>query len=113
MKQCPKCHRTYSDTSIAFCLEDGSLLSAPYPTQAGDGRPSNPPTTLVMDSAQETTLPAIGSRNQESTITAVNIPVHAEKPALVSTPGTQAPPVSRRWQFQVAMTSFFALFAIV
>src|SRR5438874_11682531 len=29
MKKCPQCERTYSDESLAFCLEDGSLLSAP------------------------------------------------------------------------------------
>jgi len=34
MKQCHKCNRTYSDDSLAYCLEDGALLSAPYQSEA-------------------------------------------------------------------------------
>ncbi len=30
MKKCPACNRTYSDETLSFCLEDGSLLSAPF-----------------------------------------------------------------------------------
>jgi hypothetical protein len=30
MKKCPQCSRTYPDDTLAFCLEDGSLLSASY-----------------------------------------------------------------------------------
>src|ERR1041385_8335188 len=30
MKSCPTCQRTYPDDTLAFCLEDGSVLSAPY-----------------------------------------------------------------------------------
>lgn len=30
MKSCSSCSRSYSDISLSFCLEDGSLLSAPY-----------------------------------------------------------------------------------
>jgi hypothetical protein len=30
LKICPKCSRTYSDTSFSFCLEDGALLSASF-----------------------------------------------------------------------------------
>lgn len=30
MKSYPSCSRSYSDLSLSFCLEDGSLLSAPY-----------------------------------------------------------------------------------
>ena len=30
MKRCPTCNRTYADETITFCLDDGSLLSAPY-----------------------------------------------------------------------------------
>lgn len=26
MKQCPTCHRTYSDDSLTYCLDDGSVL---------------------------------------------------------------------------------------
>jgi hypothetical protein len=30
MKACPTCHRTYADETLAFCLVDGSILSAPF-----------------------------------------------------------------------------------
>lgn len=30
VKSCPSCNRSYSDLSLSFCLEDGSLLSAAY-----------------------------------------------------------------------------------
>lgn len=30
MKSCPACNRTYTDETLSFCLEDGSVLSAPY-----------------------------------------------------------------------------------
>jgi hypothetical protein len=29
MKRCPACNRAYADDSLSFCLEDGSILSAP------------------------------------------------------------------------------------
>lgn len=34
MKSCPTCNRTYPDETLAFCLVDGSILSAPYDPQA-------------------------------------------------------------------------------
>lgn len=33
MKKCPQCNRTYPDDTLAFCLEDGALLSASYNPQ--------------------------------------------------------------------------------
>jgi hypothetical protein len=30
MKRCPICNRTYANDEFAFCLADGTLLSAPY-----------------------------------------------------------------------------------
>lgn len=33
MKRCPQCSRTYSDDTFAFCLADGSLLSAPFDSE--------------------------------------------------------------------------------
>lgn len=33
LKSCPACKRTYSDVSLSFCLDDGSLLSAPYKSE--------------------------------------------------------------------------------
>jgi hypothetical protein len=34
MKQCPTCHRTYSDDTLVYCLDDGSVLAAAYDPQA-------------------------------------------------------------------------------
>jgi hypothetical protein len=51
MKICPTCSRTYADDTFAFCLDDGSLLSAsdPRPTLKGPApRDTNPPKTEVL-----------------------------------------------------------------
>jgi len=108
MKQCPTCGRTYSDPSTSFCFEDGAVLSAPFPTQAGT-RETGPPPTFVMDpNAPKPTQQARISSDQ-STIGAVNLPGRIGQ----ADGDTTAVPVSRRWQAQIAATSFFALFAIV
>jgi uncharacterized membrane protein HdeD (DUF308 family) len=52
MKKCPSCNRTYPDDNFAFCLEDGTLLSAPYDpgtTKRGPApRSDDPPPTEVL-----------------------------------------------------------------
>ncbi len=57
MKECPKCHRTYSDDTTTFCLADGSLLSAPYSPEA-KSRPllnsADPPPTEIIPSPLNT-----------------------------------------------------------
>jgi len=90
MKQCPQCHRTYSDPSLAFCFEDGAVLSAPFATANVEDRHANPPATLAMPVGTGTAPDHRGTASEETTV-----------------------PVSRFSQFQVAATSFFALFAIV
>jgi MFS family permease len=102
MKQCPTCQRTYSDKSISFCLADGSLLSAPYPTHSGEA-PKTPPPTLVLPSRE---LPPL-QHGAETTVTAVNRHVSSTAEDTVDIP------ISKGGQFQAALTSFFALFAIV
>ena len=104
MKQCPTCQRTYSDKSISFCLADGTLLSAPYPTQSSEA-PITPAPTVVMPSSE---LPPVRGGSQ-STVTAVHPVISStnERTIEISTP------ISRGGQIQVALTSFFALFAIV
>src|SRR5436190_18084803 len=42
MKKCSRCNRTYSDESFSFCLDDGSLLSAPYDPDATIVLPTTP-----------------------------------------------------------------------
>jgi hypothetical protein len=50
MKQCPRCHQTYSDDALNFCLEDGELLTSflkePPPTRYAD---DSPPTVLLNE----------------------------------------------------------------
>jgi hypothetical protein len=52
MKSCPTCNRTYPDDTLAFCLVDGSILSAPYNSEATQRIPpsgsTNPPATEVL-----------------------------------------------------------------
>jgi hypothetical protein len=54
MKRCAQCGRTYPDDSLAFCLDDGSLLSAPYDQNATlrMSPPTNPTPTEVLPSAR-------------------------------------------------------------
>jgi len=109
MKQCPTCQRTYSDKSISFCLADGSLLSAPYPTQSSEA-PITPAPTVVMPSSElPPTQPSIRATGERETVTAVHPQINStnERTIEISTP------ISRGGQIQVALTSFFALFAIV
>jgi hypothetical protein len=52
MKRCPTCNRTYPDETLAFCLVDGAVLSAPYEpgdtTRIPPTRQTNPPPTEVL-----------------------------------------------------------------
>src|SRR5215213_1128026 len=50
MKRCPSCNRTYADTSLNFCLEDGSPLST-------DAPPIDPNATIRYPSARDTSEP--------------------------------------------------------
>jgi len=34
MKQCPVCQRLYADDTQIYCLDDGTVLTAPYDSQA-------------------------------------------------------------------------------
>ena len=52
MKRCPTCNRTYPDDTMAFCLEDGAVLSASFEpgdtTRIPPTRQTNPPPTEVL-----------------------------------------------------------------
>jgi TonB family protein len=61
IKRCPSCNRTYSDESIAFCLADGSLLSAPFDPSA-EAAPQTailPSPTVASASSTQPAKPAI------------------------------------------------------
>jgi hypothetical protein len=65
MKKCPECKRTYPDDTLAFCLMDGAVLSAPYDPR--ETRPVNrePPPTLEMSSSAamtNETTPSLSSK---------------------------------------------------
>lgn len=79
MKRCPTCHRTYADDAFTFCLEDGTLLSAPYDPEKKQEpistiQSSGPPPTAVLPSAptsseqaetKPTPLPTVASPVRE------------------------------------------------
>ena len=56
MKQCPICNRAYADETLTYCLDDGSLLSAPYDPEATQRIPppriTNLPPTVASHSDQ-------------------------------------------------------------
>jgi hypothetical protein len=56
MKTCPECNRTYPDDTLAFCLVDGAILSAPFDPEATQRIPiprtTNPPATEVLSASQ-------------------------------------------------------------
>src|SRR6476619_6815781 len=61
MKRCPTCNRTYTDTSLNFCLEDGTPLATDpdlnatirYPAARDTGEP--PPTEIYRPQPQVVT----------------------------------------------------------
>ncbi len=57
MKSCPTCNRTYPDDTLAFCLVDGSILSAPYSPQTTRPHPyslnTEPPPTEILHPAKK------------------------------------------------------------
>jgi pyruvate dehydrogenase E2 component (dihydrolipoamide acetyltransferase) len=76
MKKCPSCNRTYAEDLFSFCLEDGSLLSAPYdPNATLVINPQNaelPPTEVLNISEGELTkiyMPQMGESISEGTLT--------------------------------------------
>jgi hypothetical protein len=78
IKECPTCKRTYSDERITFCLADGSLLSAPFDSEATQHLPAsnntNQPPTEVMNPASTSnslppTQPVIEASDVQPTMT--------------------------------------------
>jgi hypothetical protein len=86
MKNCPTCKRTYQDDTLAFCLDDGALLSAPYDphstSRGHGGRGTDPSRTEVLP-------PELAPTSLHSTITAVT-------PLAYSQGGRQSPVIEKR-----------------
>jgi cell division protein FtsN len=49
MKRCPTCGQTYADESLSYCLDDGSVLSAPYEPEQTQRIPAPRATNLVTE----------------------------------------------------------------
>jgi hypothetical protein len=81
MKSCPTCKRTYPDDTLAFCLEDGSVLSAPYDSEQTLRIPAPrvtdpPPTQMAPRASHEAqstihapapNFPPVHQSNQQTT----------------------------------------------
>lgn len=86
MKSCPACNRTYPDDTLAFCLLDGSVLSAPYDPQKmqrgpAEGGSNSTRTQVLHPTAPNSPVPAL-----QSTIRAPAPPVpplYAGSPPLI------------------------------
>lgn len=74
MKKCPQCSRTYPDDTLAFCLEDGALLSASY-------NPQETQTPTVAINASE--IPTIVANEVPTVVASKEIPtvVNSSRPA--------------------------------
>src|ERR1700752_117901 len=79
MKRCPSCNRTYTDSSLNFCLEDGTPLVADAPP------PTDPNVTVRYPSPRETSDPPP---------TAIYQP---ESPLVRPAPPTPPPPPPQAW----------------
>lgn len=84
MKSCPTCNRTYPDDTLAFCLVDGSVLSAPYDPEQTQRIP--PPRVTNAAATEVLSGSAPGGRGlpQQSTIHAAAPRVPPLHPASVS-----------------------------
>jgi hypothetical protein len=62
MKQCPNCKRSYSDDSLVYCLEDGSLLATAYDPNATQVLPPPRATNPTPQMVATHNLPPAASR---------------------------------------------------
>lgn len=93
MKSCPTCKRTYPDDTLAFCLEDGTVLSAPFDPTSID------PYNRRADRAATEILPS-PARSAE-TVPSSQQPTRQNFPpaygALPGYSGARSPGTSNRW----------------
>lgn len=54
MKSCPRCHKTYSDNDLNFCLDDGELLVAGQGEEPTRSLRDDSPPTIVLDPPRNT-----------------------------------------------------------
>jgi len=81
MKSCPTCNRTYPDDTLAFCLVDGAVLSAPYEPEQTQRIPptrvTSPPATEVLRDPKADDQP---KPSLQSTIHAPPPPAYSPRP---------------------------------
>jgi len=58
MKYCPVCHQSFTDDSLNFCLQDGTLLSRQADYEATKVRPGEAPATAILTAASTGSTPA-------------------------------------------------------
>jgi hypothetical protein len=81
MKRCPSCQRTYTDDSLAFCLEDGSTLLS----ESADA--SDLPATLIISD------PRMTNPARPETFRPNPAPTHAQPPQAYTAPPPHWPPL--------------------
>ncbi len=85
MKSCPTCNRTYPDNTLAFCLVDGSILSAPFDPEetkrihAPRSSDSTPTEVLNPAAMPGITMPAPQSTPQPTILAPEPPPLYQEK----------------------------------
>jgi hypothetical protein len=92
MKRCPTCNRTYTDTSLNFCLEDGTPLTV-------DAPPIDPNATIRYPSARDTQEPPPTEiyRPQPQVVTPrPTTPTAPPPPPPAWTPPPSAPPPRKK-----------------
>lgn len=84
MKHCPKCERTYSDDSLSYCLDDGTLLSrrpaspldinATLPYSSAAVTEEIPPATEIFPPAAVTAAPTVAAVRLKDALAAAPVP---------------------------------------
>lgn len=75
MKKCPHCDRTYPDDTLAFCLVDGAILSAPYDPEATQRIPPSRMTNAAPTEILPSASPGAIRQKRDAKITYVVIAV--------------------------------------
>jgi hypothetical protein len=64
MKRCPSCQRTYTDETLRFCLEDGSILISGAASSSSASSPSDPLAATLLDSPPRNTASDRAARTE-------------------------------------------------
>jgi Domain of unknown function (DUF4190) len=115
MKHCPTCNATFTDDSLGFCTDDGTVLVP------GDGSPNSesqatrmfePPPTMVMPPPVQTTPFGSGPANQPPAPQPYGWANEAPPPAWVPPAPQLQYPISRSAQQQQTMAIVSLVFGI-